>query len=413
MKTFFSLLAVSALATAAHAAPFKKADETWITIEASKIEEVKPLLSFVGELKPSKLSSSFFTSDHGISIVALTELEAHELANATHMLPAPSCPGFIAHQTYEEALKAATTRHEDIVPAIQVSYNETSEDTVAKVNELIAAVEQAPVVKMNKALEAMGSRHARVASGTKVSSLISKHWKEAIGNYPGISININAGKASGQNSIIMELKGTEKPNEIIVVGGHLDSTSSPIRNAPGADDDASGIASITGLIAAIGKTGMKFKRSIHFMGYSAEELGLQGSDVIAKRYKRERKKVVGVLQLDMTGFEERTPPAVIGDNTSKKQNEMVVSLNNQFKSKIGLGTFSKSRCGYGCSDHASWTSAGYPSSFIFETKFGRHNKKLHTPNDVRRNISDKKMTNFSKLAAAFVVKVSEDSVVAK
>lgn len=410
MKNFISLLAVSAIATASYAAPTKKADETWITIETSKIEQVKPLLSFVGDLR-SSLDNSVFTSEHGITIIPLNELQAHELSVANHMLAKPSCPGFIAHDTYEEALHAASTRHEDIVPAVQVSYNETSEDTAAKINKLIDAVEQAPVVKINKALEAMGSRHARIASGTKVSKLIADHWKPLLPGRNDVSININAGKAKGQNSIILEIKGTEKPDEIVVVGGHLDSTSSPTRNAPGADDDASGIASITGLIAAIGKTKMTFKRSIHLMGYSAEELGLHGSAAIAKQYKRENKKVVGVLQLDMTGFQERTPPSIITDHTNKKQNGMVEALNNQFKSKIGLGTFTKSRCGYGCSDHASWTSAGYPATFTFETDFGRHNKKIHTPQDKRNLISDKKMTNFSKLAAAFVTKVSEDSVV--
>lgn len=410
MKNFISLLAVSAIATASYAAPQKKSDEQWITIEASKIEQVKPYLSFAGELRADQIRQ-VFTSDHGVSIISLNDLQTHELSIANHMLAKPSCPGFVAHESYEEALAAATTRPEDIVPAVQVSYKETSESTAAKINELVDAVESGPVIKMNKALEAMGSRHIRSARGNKVSRLIAEHWKAAIGNRNDVRINADAGKADGQNSIILEIKGTEKPDEIIVVGGHLDSTSSPTRNAPGADDDASGISSITGLIAAIGKTNMKFKRSIHLMGYSAEEVGLKGSAVIAKQYKRARKKVVGVLQLDMTGFQERTPPSIITDHTNKRQNGMVERLNNQFKRKIGLGTFTKSRCGYGCSDHASWTSAGYPSTFTFETDFGRHNKAIHTPRDKRNLISDRKMTNFSKLAAAFVTKVSEDSIV--
>lgn len=410
MKNFFALLAVSAVATAGYAAPTKDANQTWITVETSKIEKVTPILSFASTLR-SSLKNSVFTSDHGITIIPLTDLEAHDLSVANHMLAKPSCPGFIAHDSYEEALKAATTRPEDIVPAVEVSYKETGKDTAAKINKLIDAVEQGPVVKMNKALEAMGSRHVRQAKGDKVSKLIAGQWKQLVAGRNDVTINTNAGKADGQNSIILEIKGTEKPDEIVVVGGHLDSTSNPIRNAPGADDDASGISSITGLLAAIGKTKMTFKRSIHLMGYSAEEVGLKGSKVIANNYKSSRKKVVGVLQLDMTGFQERTPPSIITDHTNKSQNGMVESLNNQFKSKIGLGTFTKSRCGYGCSDHASWTSAGFPATFTFETDFGRHNKKIHTPSDKRNLISDKKMTNFSKLAAAFVTKVSEDSVV--
>lgn len=406
-----ALAAATIIGGNAHAEPQKKANETWITIEEGKIAKVKPLLSFAGEL-PAKRLSSVFTSAHGIAVVALSDRQIHELATATHMLPRPSCPGFMAHDSYAEAEQAANQRFEDIVPAVNVSYKPTSTKTAAKITKLMDAVEQAPVVKMNKDLEAMGSRHVSIAKDSAVSQLIAKQWQEDIGSgRDDVSVDINAGRSNGQNSIIMTIKGTEKPDEIVVLGGHLDSTSRPVRNAPGADDNAAGMASISGVIAAIGKTGMKFKRTIQFMGYAAEEVGLQGSKVIAKQYKSEGKKVVGVMQLDMTGFNPKAPPSIITDHTDKSLNGLVERLANQFQDKIGLGKFSKSRCGYGCSDHASWTAQGFAAAHVFETDQGKHNQKLHTPQDTRSRISDEKMTGFARFAAAFIVKLSEDSTV--
>ena len=40
-----------------------------------------------------------------------------------------------------------------------------------------------------------------------------------------------------------------------------------------------------------------------------------------------------------------------------------------------------SKCGYGCSDHASWHNAGYPASMPFESTMGDINNDIHSKND--------------------------------
>jgi len=66
------------------------------------------------------------------------------------------------------------------------------------------------------------------------------------------------------------------------------------------------------------------------------------------------------------------------------------------------------KCGYACSDHASWMKAGYPSSFTIESSFGNSNKHIHSSND-RIDISDEfsftHMLEFSKLAVAFAIEL--------
>jgi leucyl aminopeptidase len=69
----------------------------------------------------------------------------------------------------------------------------------------------------------------------------------------------------------------------------------------------------------------------------------------------------------------------------------------------------ETKCGYACSDHASWTQAGYQSSSSIESSFEDSNKNIHSTND-RMDISDefsiKHMAQFSKLAIAFAVELS-------
>ena len=107
--------------------------------------------------------------------------------------------------------------------------------------------------------------------------------------------------------MILTIQGTDLPNEIVVLGAHLDSINgsaggSTEQTAPGADDDASGIASLTEVIRVALASGWKPKRTVKFMGYAAEEVGLRGSNAIAQSFKTADSNVVGVLQLDMTNY---------------------------------------------------------------------------------------------------------------
>ena len=89
-----------------------------------------------------------------------------------------------------------------------------------------------------------------------------------------------------QPSVILTIKGEESPEEIVVLGGHGDSISGMFRQktnkAPGADDNASGIAALTEIIRTMVEGQYRPKKTIKFMAYAAEEVGLRGSMEIAR-----------------------------------------------------------------------------------------------------------------------------------
>ena len=79
-------------------------------------------------------------------------------------------------------------------------------------------------------------------------------------------------------SVIGEIKGTEKPNEIILVGGHLDSWDV----GGGAHDDGSGCVQSMDVIYLLKKIGYKPRRTIRCVLFQNEENGLAGGREYAK-----------------------------------------------------------------------------------------------------------------------------------
>jgi leucyl aminopeptidase len=63
-------------------------------------------------------------------------------------------------------------------------------------------------------------------------------------------------------------------------------------------------------------------------------------------------------------------------------------------------------CGYGCSDHVSWTKLGYASAFVFESEFEDHSPYIHTSGDTVENISFEHMSEFVKLVLGWGVELS-------
>ena len=140
------------------------------------------------------------------------------------------------------------------------------------------------------------------------------------------------------------------------------------------------------------------------MGYAAEEVGLLGSRAIARQFRSNNKTVVGVLQLDMTNFNGSDLDIVMmTDYTNRDQNAFLGTLIDEYI-KVPWGY---DKCGYGCSDHASWHNSGYPASIPFEAKMREMNRAIHTSRDtleVSRN-SAFHASNFAKLGLAYMIEL--------
>lgn len=88
------------------------------------------------------------------------------------------------------------------------------------------------------------------------------------------------GEVSSGN-VILDIVGSEKPEEIVLIGGHLDSWDL----GTGAVDDGAGVAITTAAAALIAKLPKRPKRTIRVVMFGAEEVGLLGAFAYAKQHE--------------------------------------------------------------------------------------------------------------------------------
>lgn len=114
---------------------------------------------------------------------------------------------------------------------------------------------------------------------------------------PRLHINVQNRFTDGpvpSANVVGEIRGTTNPEQIIVVGGHLDSWDL----ASGTTDNGCGTATTLGAAEAIMKSGMKPRRTIRFVLFTGEEQGLDGSVAYTRMHKDEMANHVAAVILD-------------------------------------------------------------------------------------------------------------------
>ena len=116
------------------------------------------------------------------------------------------------------------------------------------------------------------------------------------------------------HNVIGELRGTVFPNEIITVGGHLDSWD----NCEGAHDDGAGCVQTIEILRAFKAMGYAPQRTIRFVLFANEENGLRGGTKYAEEAKRNGEKHVFALESDAGGFTPRALGFTVSDMQFQK-----------------------------------------------------------------------------------------------
>ena len=121
--------------------------------------------------------------------------------------------------------------------------------------------------------------------------------------YADLSIPNYVGGPITSANVVAELRGGEKPDEVVVLGAHLDSWEL----GTGALDNGCNAALVIDALRAIKASGLRPQRSIRFVLFSGEEEGMVGSRAYTVTHKAELDKTVAVVILDsgmgrVTGF---------------------------------------------------------------------------------------------------------------
>ncbi|PVU90302.1 hypothetical protein BB559_004697 [Furculomyces boomerangus] len=209
-----------------------------------------------------------------------------------------------------------------------------------------------------------------------------------------------------QPSVIARFEGSgANKTQVLIVTAHLDSINQWIPwigRSPGADDNGSGTVTILDAFRVLVQTGFAPRRTVEFHWYAGEEGGLLGSQDVAKKYLLDNINMIGQLHFDMTGYYKGDEVfGLVTDNVNDSLVDFIRLLVGEY-SRLKTQNL---KCGYACSDHASWFKAGYRSAMAFESGDMNANKFIHTPNDTVDTLDFNHIIEFSKIAVAFCLEM--------
>lgn len=273
-----------------------------------------------------------------------------------------------------------------------------------EISSLIEKAKKEELEAHVKWLQSYPNRFHRADDPNKhVSDLEKKVQSLLLGSSLSGEVRQVAHSSTKQRSLKLSLAGKSRPQEIVVLGGHLDSVNQGFfisKRAPGADDNASGSSNLIEALRVFLDQGKQPERTVEFFWYAGEEAGLLGSGEIAESYAQDSKDVVAVLQLDMT-LHPGAGVFTLGnvtDYTSAWLRQFFVEANNLYL-KANL---IEDQCGYACSDHASWFRRGYSTLLPFEADTSTMNPLIHTERDLINGSSNfEHSLVFTKLAIIF------------
>lgn len=174
------------------------------------------------------------------------------------------------------------------------------------------------------------------------------------------------------HNVIAEIKGTEKPEEVIVFSAHYDSVS----YSKGSYDNATGSACILELLGYFAEH--RPKRTVRFLWCGSEEEGLLGSKAYLKKHKKEIEKILLNINVDMVGVTIGKDIAVVTANESLVNYLRYDSLIKGFPLEVRQGVYS--------SDSTPFADQGTPS-LSFARIAPRGGAQIHSRKDVTDHLS--------------------------
>jgi Zn-dependent M28 family amino/carboxypeptidase len=212
------------------------------------------------------------------------------------------------------------------------------------------------------------------------------------------------------NNVVGFLEGSdpELKKEILIIGGHYDHVG-PWKNSKfgqdsiynGADDNASGTAGVMVLAKTFCSMSERPKRSILFVAFGGEELGLVGSSFYCKNPLFPLEHTIAMLNMDMIS---RNDPGMVYIVASKKSPDLA-QINEKENEKIGLKLDYSQDVFIGSSDHAPFLAKKVPSLFFFTGI----TKVLHSPKDEADTIDSSKAERIARLVFYNAYYISNDN----
>jgi Zn-dependent M28 family amino/carboxypeptidase len=227
-------------------------------------------------------------------------------------------------------------------------------------------------------------------------------------------------------NLSINLSGTRWPGQVVLVGAHYDT----VRQSPGADDNASGVAALLELGRRLSEC--RLGRTIRLVAFVNEEAPFfffekMGSAIYARAVKRRGEDIRAMFSLEMLGCYRDEPgsqqyPPFLGGGRPDRGDFIAFVANLRSRRLLkravvafkavsdfpveGTATFGWLP-GVSWSDHLNFWREGYPALMVTDTAFFRY-PYYHAPQDTPEKLDYHRMATVVEGLAGMLVKLAED-----
>ena len=269
-------------------------------------------------------------------------------------------------------------------------------------------------------LEGFGSRAFYLDSSNDSAEYVHERFAQL-----GINVEYQEFSVGSHHvrNVIATLPGTSNSEGVLLFGAHYDSEnrladsydSGANLSAPGADDDASGVAAVVELATVL--SDQHFPNTIKFVAFAAEEMGyddsggLKGSSHFVERERNRGVVYTGSAIIDMIGYRGANENHVVAVVNSNEGPLPKATLDSVSRHGLELQLDIKLNTSVTWSDHYPFWIAGYPSMLLIEELGGPHefpvNPYYHSSDDTSDKLSESQMENTTMALAGGVLQVTQ------
>jgi carboxypeptidase Q len=197
---------------------------------------------------------------------------------------------------------------------------------------------------------------------------------------------------------VAEIRGSDKPDEVVIIGGHLDSWDL----GTGATDNGTGSMAVLEAARALQKLGVKPKRTIRFVLFTGEEQGLNGSKAYVNAHKDEMAKISGML-VDDTGTGKVLTIGLMKNYGARETMDRILYPLAKAKD---VELAEPSLRTEGGSDHVSFDEAGVPGFWCVQDNVD-YDRTHHSQADTLDRVRWDDLREGAQVLAVFAYNVAE------
>jgi len=188
----------------------------------------------------------------------------------------------------------------------------------------------------------------------------------------------------------------------IIFNAHYDS----VARSPGANDDGSGTAAV--LAAAYALSQFDFERSVKFVTFSGEEVGLIGSRAYTKEAYERNERILVEINADMIGYDEGNRKITV---TATEDAKWVADMFDHINTNYSIGLtinhreINRENHRMSGSDYAAFLPYGWETVCCWQ---GTGDPNFHTPQDNLSNVNVSYLVNTTRIIAATLAKLADE-----